>query len=59
MTDNDVIKALECCLAELCHCKECPRFVRGVDDCHVDTDSNGNVLKNEDCLLAERKERLK
>ena len=35
MNDNEIIKALECCLAELCHCKECPRFVRGVDDCHV------------------------
>ena len=24
----------------------------------LDKDSNGNVLKNEECLLAERKERL-
>jgi hypothetical protein len=35
MTDNEIIKALECCLKNLCHCRECPRFQRGVDDCHV------------------------
>lgn len=35
MTDNEIIKALECCIKNLCHCGECPRFERGVDDCHI------------------------
>ena len=34
-TDEEVIKALGCCLKELCHCAKCPRFEIGVENCHV------------------------
>ena len=34
-TDEEVIKALDFCLKELCHCAKCPRFEIGVENCHV------------------------
>ena len=28
MTDNDIVKALECCTTNVASCKDCPAFVR-------------------------------
>ena len=33
MTDNEIIKAWECCSAPICNCKECP--LEGVVSCYV------------------------
>lgn len=33
MTDNEVIKALECCKSAVASCEECPMYVEGVI-CH-------------------------
>ena len=33
MTDNEIIKALECCKSAVASCEECPMYVEGVI-CH-------------------------
>lgn len=33
MTDNEIIKALECCKSSVASCEECPMYVKGVI-CH-------------------------
>lgn len=30
MTDNEIIKALECCKSSVASCEECPMYVEGV-----------------------------
>ena len=33
MTDNEIVKALECCIASITDCRNCPYYIVGDGDC--------------------------
>lgn len=56
MTDNEIIKALECCSNAAYHCEECPFYVRK-EDCEVELPEEALDIINRQKAEIERLEK--